>query len=58
MAHYIADFTKLKAIAIIDIRKALLGVLTFLATTPLAQAERLTLPLALPQGAQECELQG
>lgn len=58
MAHYIADLVTRKAIAIMTIRQPLLGFLALLATAPLAQAERLPLPLDLPQGVQKCELQG
>lgn len=40
------------------IRNSFLGLLALLATAPHAQAERLALPLTLPQGAQNCDLQG
>lgn len=40
------------------IRKPLLGFLALLASTPHVQANRLALPLALPQGTQFCDLQG
>lgn len=40
------------------IRIAVFGGLALLALAPQAQAERLPLPLALPQGMQNCELQG
>lgn len=58
MARCIADLIKQKAEVIMFTRKPLLGFLALLATTPHAQAERLALPLALPQGAQVCDLQG
>lgn len=58
MARCIADLIKQKAEVIMFTRKPLLGFLALLATTPHAQAERLALPLALPQGAQICDLQG
>jgi len=40
------------------IQKSLFGFLVLFATAPHAQAERLALPLALPQSAQNCDLQG
>ncbi|MBK1793592.1 hypothetical protein JHL21_03675 [Devosia sp. WQ 349] len=58
MAHYIADRIKLNPVGIMVIRNPLLGFLALLAIAPQAQAERLGIPLPLPQGVQTCELQG
>lgn len=41
-----------------DMRTPIVGILTLLALAPYAQAERLPLPLALPEGVKQCELQG
>lgn len=41
-----------------NLRKAIAGLLVVLATAGQAQAERLALPLALPQAVQDCALHG